>query len=302
MKAYKQRTKYLNIPVVGLGDRIEPSQELKKYQIIENMLIAGTQGVQCVVFDDGDYSLEKETDTTYKVSCQATGTMPCAIGMVNGAYFNAHSRITWEGLKKGVQNWLYVRGYAKTFEDCTYIKTTSSIRDLGSKKTHLLMAYVDLREESPVLNVYPDGKVYSDDVARHALDNTNPHGRKLIQDELIINKNLQLGDEEHTPVVSIFTGGEKREFAIDAVASAVSSLAGQRAIFLDFETGGTEGILLSVEDGLKVIFAHPQGPSFSGEFTVGYENSDEKVDKSNEVMVYNSGGTKEKARIMIICG
>jgi hypothetical protein len=303
MKAYKQRTKYLNMPVVGLGDRIDPKQELKRYQIIENMLIAGTQGVKCVVFDDGDYRVEKETDNTYMVSCLATGSMPCATGMVNGAYFNAHGQIRWEGLKKGTQNWLYITGGPKTFEDCTAIRTTSVKRDLGSRNSHLLMGYIDLRTDKPVLNIYPDGKVYSDDVARHALDNTNPHGRSMIQDELIIHNNLQLGDEEHTPVISAYTGGEKKEFPIDSVAAAVSSLAGQRVLFVDFETGGDEGILLSVEDGLNILFASPQGSSLSvGNFAVGYEGSDGKVDKSNEVMVYNNGDIGVKCRLMVICG
>ena len=51
---YKQKTPHLGIPVVGNRDRISPDVEMRKYTIIENMLIAGTQGLTEVVFDDGE--------------------------------------------------------------------------------------------------------------------------------------------------------------------------------------------------------------------------------------------------------
>jgi len=43
---YRQQTKILRLPVVGDGDRFDPKLELRKYQIIENMLLAGMKGVR----------------------------------------------------------------------------------------------------------------------------------------------------------------------------------------------------------------------------------------------------------------
>ena len=125
--SYKQKTAYLGIPVVGFDDHIEPETELRKYQIIENMLIAGTQGVKCCVFDDGDYRIERQADGQYEVTLSATGGSPSASGMVGGAYFFTTDQLKWSDLKAGEMHYLSLTGSYKTFANPSRVRTVSSI-------------------------------------------------------------------------------------------------------------------------------------------------------------------------------
>jgi len=293
---YKQKTPHLGIPVVGNRDRISPDVEMRKYTIIENMLIAGTQGLTEVVFDDGTYTLSADGNE-FKVKVTAGGTFPSMHGIVQGFYFKAQPSVSWEGLKNGYFYYLYVKATPKTPYEHSSIRLTASSVQLG--KGALLMATVDLREETPRLNTEPEDKVYSQDVARHASDKYNPHGRRLEQDELIIRKDLVIAAGAIVDIDGeVFQGAE---FAVAAAA-----LVGRKVEVIDFVSGGPKGVLLKASG--KVVCAQVQRrvtssvDTFTGELGVGYFGEDDSADSALEFKVYNNGEEGVPMRAFVICG
>lgn len=302
---YKQRTKLFGLPVIGLGDRIQPELELQKYQIIENLLVAGTQGVKNCVFDDGTFRLDRETDETYYVALSASGMSPSAHGIVGGAYFCAPARLKWEGLKNGYRYWLYLRGNPKTFEDPSEVRAVTSQYQLEGDV--VLLATVDLGSETPVVNPNPDGKIYSEDLARHISDCENPHGRSLFQDELTVRSKLILHDGDDEAEVEILKDGQPMSFPAASFAEAVSVLAGRRIEFMDVESPGSSGRLIEVKEAGAVRFVlaskvRGEKPFQVGEVSVGYHGVDPNVNLPNEFMLYNDGAVGAPLRLMIFCG
>jgi len=295
--SYKHKTPHLGIPVVGHRDRIMPDVEMRKYTIIENMLIAGTQGLTEVVFDDGSYSLE-EDGGEYAVSVKAGGTYPSMHGIVGGFYFKAASKVCWSGLRPDHAYYLYVKATPSTPHDHSSVRLAASTVLLG--KGSLLMAYVDLREEVPEVDTRPDGKVYSADVARHASDSVNPHGVRMEQDELVVTRDLAIGAG-----AAVSVGDESFQGA--EFAAALNVLMGRRVEVVDFESGGEKGVLLKA--GSTVRFAQAQergapgrdGPAAGG-IGVGYYGDDETVDSESEFKVYNHGAEGLPMRALVICG
>lgn len=293
---YKQRTEKLGIPVVGKGDGIYPEVELRKYTIIENMLIAGTQGLKEVVFDDGSYVLEMDGDE-YVVRLKAAAPTPSIHGIVSGFYFKGASVLKWEGLKRGRFYYLYVKSTPSTPHQSSAVRLVNST--VRIEKDALLAATVDLREEIPQLEAYPDGKVYSQDVARHVADSVNPHGLKVTQSEITVTDRLCLGENAEVEIA-----GKKVE--PEAVAMALASLAGRRVRILNFLSGGQEGTPMSV-DG-RVVSVHVTRrcagkiDKLAGEIGVGYFGEDENVDSESEFVVYNTGENGVPMQALVVCG
>lgn len=293
---YKQRTSYLGIPVVGKGDGIYPDVELRKYTIIENMLIAGTQGLKEVVFDDGSYALEMDGDT-YMVKAKAASPTPSIHGMVSGFYFKCASVVKWEGLKKGFFYYLYVKATPDTPYKSSAVRMVSSTVRIGSGA--LLVATVDLREETPELEVYPDGKVYSQDVARHASDTTNPHGLKMTQSELEITDKLSLGKDS---IVEL----DDKKVEPDDMVMALASLVGRKVLIVDFDSGGPQGVIVKVEGKVVNVQVSRRCSGridrLVGEVGVGYFPENDELDSEEEFVVYNTGEDGVPMRALVICG
>jgi hypothetical protein len=291
---YKQKTPHLGIPVVGKGDRISADQEYRKAIIIENMLIAGTQGLTEVVFDDGTYRLNKDGDV-YEVTVSAGGTYPSMHGIVGGFYFKGASRVKWDNLKDGYFYYLYVKATSKTPHENSAIRLTASSVKLG--KGSLLMATIDLREDTPVIETNPDGKVYSADVARHASDSSNPHGRQLEQEELTITHGLTvLADAEVRIGEKIMSGKEFVE--------AANNLLGLTTEVIDFETAGSDGIALTASGKVKSVTVHRRGVLSDkqiGETSIGYFGDDDNADKDSEFIFYNSMESGIPMRAVVMC-
>lgn len=311
MSGYKRKTPLLGIPVPWYGDRIHPETEMRRACIIENMLVAGTAGVREALFDDGSYRLETEVDETYLVRLSATGPSPSAEGMVGGAYFKAPSVLVWKGLQQGKKYFLYLKGQSGLFEDCSRVRAAASER--LSEFGGLLMAVVDLTGETPELDKEPDGKLYASDLARHANDIENPHGRRLYQEELVVTEKLILRKEgPGQPVVQIEVEEEDvREFPASAFSGAIAELAGRRIEVIDFQSAGPDGIVLKIKSdnpNAKILYAQVQRRvtgSFRGgvgEIGIGYFGEDSKVDENLEFAVYNTGDAGTEMRAIVYCG
>jgi hypothetical protein len=290
---YKQATRYFGIPVPGWKDGIWPELEMLKWQMVENMLMAAMRGNVNAVFEEGDMSIRKERSGKYTVMLSATGSAPSARGAVGGAYFDAPSAITWSDLAPGQAYFLYIKGSTKTFQDAGQITTVSSPRRLLSNSVTLL-AKVDLIGD-PVLDRTPAGKIHARDLAQHVLDDHNPHGEKLTQDEILIRKRLVFGDDT---TLELNVGGKIVCIPGSRVASALSS--GKE--IQDFDTAGSSGAVLQAKDRIAFVQVCRTNPADRGvgEVVIGYYGLDEKVAAPNQAIVRNSGVEGAKMRALIV--
>jgi hypothetical protein len=290
---YRQMTEFFGIPVLGYKDRIIPEVELRKYQIIENLLIAGTQGVKNVVFDDGDFRLE-EVGEGVTVHLRANGPSPAAYGIVDGFYFHAPVELVWTGLRTGYDYYLYVVATHELPHNCRAIRTMVS--ESRPSSLGLLMATIDLRDGTPKLEPYPDGKSYSLDVAKHCTDADSPHGRKLRQDELTVRR-LVLTEE-------IQVGN--RVLPIEEFAEAASVMAGRRVESFNFMSGGPSGIVLKASANVFSVSVSRRSlgslTGQAGEVAVGYFGEDPEADDASEFCVRNTGDADIPMRAVAICG
>jgi hypothetical protein len=295
MKRYKQKTPYYGIPVPGKDDVIDSELEMRKATIIENMLRAGTYGVTEVVFEDGGYSLERDGEN-FLVRLQANGQSPSATGLLEGFFFHGPPEIRWEGLVAGQKYYLYLKSMLAMSYQNDAVRAVAVTSPLRSRA--LLLATLDLTVDDPVVNAAPEGKIFSRDLARHASDSTNPHGRKLVQDELMVN-HLELPEGS-----TIMAGGNA--VSVGVFAQMAADIAGRKVEIVEFLSAGPNGAVLKASG--RVFHVEVQrvanGPlnGIQGEIGVGYFGVDDNVDEETEFAVYNTGQDAIPMRALVICG
>jgi len=160
---YKQRTKLLGIPVVGAGDHIWPELELKKWQIVENILVAAMRGLKNCLFEEGDLRLESVGSDEYAVFLRATGRSASAKGVVSGFFFHAPRTVCWKPLKPGRKYYLYFSSMPKTYVDPSQVRAVVSAHKLSGRSL-LPVAVANLKGDEFSLETQPEGKVFSDNL------------------------------------------------------------------------------------------------------------------------------------------
>jgi hypothetical protein len=166
MREYKQKTKVLGIPVIGYKDGIFPEVELRKWQLVENILMAATRSMKNCIFEEGAWNVRKEPDDTYSVSLKndAARAVPSISGVIRGVYFSGGPSVSWMGLQPNKKHYLYLSTVRGTRLDPKAIRTYSAIlRKTG--RDIMPIAILDLTGESPKLDKHPESKVYSDSMA-----------------------------------------------------------------------------------------------------------------------------------------
>jgi hypothetical protein len=230
--------------------------------------------------------------------------------MVGGVFFRASSSVFWKGLEKGNNYWLYVRATTKTMTNPSAIRAVASRYRLEESPDALLVAEVNLREMEPEVNPYPDGKIYSQDIARHASDKENPHGLRLYQDELVV-KHLILRSIDEEATIEVDIDGEARQFSASLLPGAINEIAGRAVEIVDFDSFGPDGGVLQIPSRDKVIHAQVQrraagkvdfSQGIVGDIAVGYHGEDERNDEPNEFSIYNSGAEGLPMRAIVYCG
>ena len=285
-KVYKQRTKVLGIPVVGYKDKVWPEIEIKKYQMIENMLLAAMKGIDNCLFEEGDMSLNKQENGNFSVVIHPQGCTRSAVGILGGTYFCAPPSLEWNDLEIGKKYYLYLTKTPKTLVDPSSVRTFTS-EFTRNTKAIVLMGVVDLQSDPPVLDRYPDDKLYTSDIAEHLVDSNNPHGDNVTQNELMVVKKLSLDSNS--------------EVIIGDVVTPSASLIPQ---ILDFKSGGGKGIVLVASS--KVVFVQVCRLSGSqgelGEVSIGYYGKDEKVENEKSFIVYNTDNSGIPMRVIVFFG
>lgn len=291
-KTYKQRTRFLGIPVVGNNDSIWPEVELKKYQIIENLLLAGLKGMQNCIFDEGDLSLEKKQNGEFFAVLRPIGIRPALEGIVGSAYFLIADALVWDNLVVGKVYYLYVVRTVHTFADSSSVRVITSEYEQPSK-LNILVGKVDLTNENPSLDRAPNGKIHVFDLTKHSMENDNPHGNSISQDELLIRKKLILGDGQDTEIV-IRVGNEQISMPTVCLIPSV----------VTFMTNGMEGTV--VTSLARVGFIHTSRMSGAtgklGEVSIGYFGQDSKVPNEQSFIVYNDGDANIPMKALIYHG
>ena len=289
-KSYKQRTRMLGIPVVGDNDGIYPEVELKKYQIIENLLVAGLKGMQNCIFDEGDLALEKKEDGTFFVIMRPYGMHPPLEGIVGGAYFLATDVLVWDNLVAGKTYYLYVARTAHTFSESSSVRAVISEYE-QLNKTVIFVGVANLKG-TPSLDRDPVGKIHIADLEQHPSQSENPHGN-LIQDEMMIRKRLVLGDGQGTEIV-IVSGEEQVTVPVACLVPSTAS----------FVTAGGEGVIVS--SSARIAFVQTSRVSGAigkvGEVSIGYFGQDSKVPNEKSFVVYNDGDTNIPMKALVYHG
>jgi len=220
--SYKKKTPFFGIPYPADGEIITSKSERKKALIIENQLRAATHGVRCCVIEEGGFDVFKDNETgLYEVLLGGTGPLPALMGIVNGCFVYRSSQCVWSGLKPGFEHHLYIQWNSKLPEDPSHFRELNARRPMDNKRGLVLyLAVLDLRNPDSVeLDIYPDGKVYSNNMALHAGDWTNPHGVEQVQDYMTVRKGLRFdidGEDENGPVVFI---SDRRGVGAPTIAS-----------------------------------------------------------------------------------
>jgi hypothetical protein len=291
-KTYKQRTRFLGIPVVGNNDSIWPEVELKKYQIIENLLLAGLKGMQSCIFDEGDLCLEKNPNGEFYVVLRPIGIQPALEGIVGSAYFLVTDILKWDSLVVGKRYYLYVARTVHTFSDSSSVRAILSEYEQHGK-LNILVGTVDLTGDKPSLNRSPKGKVHIFDLTKHSTETENPHGSNIIQDELLIRKKLVLGDGQDTEVV-VRVGNEQVTMPVVCLIPSVVA----------FVTSSMEGTVIT--SPARVGFIHTSRVSGAigklGEVSIGYFGQDSKVPNEQSFIVYNDGDANIPMKALIYHG
>ena len=290
-KGYKQRTKAFNIPVLGYGDKIWPELEYRKYTIIENLLLAATRGGVNCVFDEGSLVVRRQENGKYCVRLLASGSHCAAMGICGGAFFKTKSTIEWSDLETGKKYLLYLKTSPKTFEDYSDVRAISSDAKL-MESTVILMGAVDLIGEKIVVDKNPVGKLNSRDLTEHILDNENPHGESLVQDELVTKRLILDG------TVEVHGDTDKIVLPASELFDILKTSSGVETI--DFRTSGENGTLLRAKN--PVIFVSVSRIDNTimvgtmGDVSIEYDQEDQCNFK-----VRNAGSIDLPVRAFVVC-
>ena len=292
---YKQATRHFGIPVPGFKDGIWPELELKKWQMVENLLLAAMRGNVNAIFREGDMRIIKESDGTCSVFMSATGNEPSVQGAVGGAFFEAQPSFVWDKLEIGQSYFLYVRGSTDTFQDQRAVSPVSSItRQRNPYVT--LVAKVSLIGDKFEIDRNPPGKINARDLAQHVLDYDNPHGDTLVQNEMLIRNRLVIGDGCNASI-GFEVNGEIKEFSSGQIVSGLLKL------FVDFISSGKTGTKIRVDGNVKFVsvLRTQLDEKNLGEVAVGLYGVSPEVSETNEFIVWNTGDAGIPMRAMIFC-
>lgn len=165
-REYKQRTKILGIPVVGHKDGIYPEVELRKWQLVENFLLAASRSLRNCIFEEGAWGIKEEADDTFTVMLSNNASMaaPSVSGVIKGTYFCGGPTVSWVGLQAKKRHFLYLNITRETRLNPKSIRAYSSDMKATGWDS-MTMGILDLTGEKPVLDKHPEGKVYADSMA-----------------------------------------------------------------------------------------------------------------------------------------
>ena len=194
--SYKKKTKHYSIPYLSDGEPMDGNEQERIAKIVDNLLFAGNLGVAKALFDDGSYSIIKTVDKRHSLVIQNSASYSL-IGIVNYRLFCTGKVVEFKDLYQGAFYYIYIAYCsALDIDEEAFARIATTDKYSKDDTTKILLATVDFRGETPIIEENPDGKMYSEEILAHTADTTNPHGRKLVQDEINVIETLKIKDIE----------------------------------------------------------------------------------------------------------
>ncbi len=209
--AYRQKTRHFTFPVLGYGDTILPETEIAKWQLVENLFMACLRGEQTAIFHEGDLVLfrDRKQGSIY-ARMESIGNGVICNGMAAGRYFEAKNPIVWGPLQSGGFYYLYISTTVET--DADYSKFDAYVSNTRAPADGVvLVATVDMRKETYLIDRYPEGKNAPMALNRHIEDNTPPHGELLRQTNLVVENTIDAQDIKADTIIAktLVLGGKE---------------------------------------------------------------------------------------------
>lgn len=190
---YERHTKYFHLPYISEGEELSGESERIAATIIDNELLAATGGMTKCLIEDGDYDVFDNGDGTYTLVLKKLGDFS-VIGILNRRLFLCEENIYNDCLAAGNLYYFYAC-YSDSMEtDPTSFTREATTDPKADSPYTILLCMVDLRGDAPVVIDDMDDKVYTKNILAHGSDCSNPHGRTLYQDNLVINDTLKIED------------------------------------------------------------------------------------------------------------
>lgn len=183
--SYKNQTNFYRIPVLGYGDVITEEEEMRQMTIIDNLLYASTFGASKCILEEGKYSVKK-SGTNYVLEISPTEDYSL-LGIVNYRLFLSKETIKSFEMMPGNVWYVYIEYTQYLEEESDKFRLITSLFEKEGDE-YLLAAEIDLTDENNIKINTDTNKVYAKNILAHTADNTNPHGKKLMQEELYLQK------------------------------------------------------------------------------------------------------------------
>ncbi len=208
----------------------ENKEDINTLKVIDSLLHAGTCGVSKALFEDGDYDIFDNGDNTYTLIIVPTPTYSI-FGIIDHKLFLSTKTITFDKLQKGRMYYLYIQSSNELFaQPEKFNKIVSTTKRLETPEK-MLIATVNLIKE-PYINENPLDKVYSKDILAHTHDSSNPHGRKLYQDNLYINDDFYINNQKQPQTIYV-SGNENKIFTFDKDVLFVNKIGDIKFVIKD---------------------------------------------------------------------
>ena len=221
--AYKYKTPYYRIPVMGYGDILTEEQEWVQMNTIDNLFRAAMLGLVKGIFEEGGYSVvwnDAHNECSLRIR-PLTETGSTLSGLVNGRFF-----MTKEDIRVGT---LYPNQFYHIYVEYVYGLETDSRRfnvnaysaQQEETDSRIYLCTVSTEGDGTVTSMVD--KLYVRNIFQHTLDGNNPHGNLLLQEQLEISNRLSVRGAEVSGSVysSIDSPGESSSSSIEFVQTPV---------------------------------------------------------------------------------
>lgn len=253
--AYRYRTQFYGIPVMGEGDMLTEEQEWIQMNTIDSLLFASNLGARNLYIEEGLYSLSYDAD-----ECEFTLSInPISLngfslaGIINSRAFFSHDKITVRPLYSNNTYYVYVEYNQGLETDAKGFDVIAYSSEQEESKFRMKLCIVSTSDTTGSVNT-DIGKVYSSSISNHMGDNTNPHGKNLIQESLSVLDSLSVhGEQVH--------GSVYRTVESNGSAGVEVAVAGKTPLFVTVypEMIGAGEIAWSING--SVVTVYNSGPT-----------------------------------------
>ena len=197
---YSGQTTFYSIPYMKQGDYLTETEEERRAKIIDHLLYVATFGASKAIIEDGVYALV-ENEGEYSLTINSAGSEYILMAIANYRLVYRQEEIVIPlTIEEGKTYYVYLTAINESIDTdpslCEFEVTESPISD-----THyLLLATIDYTDTEPVLDTDAD-KQYLTNISAHTMDNTNPHGTTLSQQNLRVTDSLRVHGSDICPYV-----------------------------------------------------------------------------------------------------